>query len=105
MDVLMRIFSVVLLVIKIGIGVYLLASFVVFLLSLWLKRKMQKNAHHDVYHFHECPWYLHPATPFDRFAKYLVHSGFINICDSAATTAAAILICVGFLIAALIVAS
>lgn len=105
MDVLMSIFSVVLLVIKIGIGVYLIASFVVFSLSLWLNRKMQKNAHHDVYHFHECPWYLHPATPFDRFAKYLVHSGFINICDSAATTSAAILICVGFLIAALLVAS
>ena len=105
MDVLMRIFSVILLVIKIGIGVYLAASFVVFLLSLWLKRKMQQNVCHDVYHFRKCPWYLHPATPFDRFAKYLVHSGFINICDSAATTAAAILICVGFLIAALIVAS
>lgn len=97
MDVLMQIFSVILLVIKIGIGVYLAASFVVFLLSLWLKRKMQQNVCHDVYHFRKCPWYLHPVTPFDRFAKYLIHSGFINICDSAAVTSVAVLICAGIL--------
>ena len=86
MDAILSVLSVFLVLIKAVVCVYLTGSMCVFLISLWLKRKLRDNPARNELRFFECRWYTSPRSWADRLAKRLTSPTFLSLCDHAATT-------------------